>query len=122
MGRWLAGNTPPTATVAAGDIGLLGYASGRRILDLEGLVTTASLPLRARASRDEIVRERRYLEVERPQYVVDGPTERPARLGPTATGPRATPVYSCRMESLGVSQPGDHFYTLYRLDYEAAAP
>ncbi len=39
IGRWLAVHTPAEAVVAANDIGAIGYFSGRRILDIVGLVT-----------------------------------------------------------------------------------
>jgi hypothetical protein len=38
VGRWLAENTPPDATVAADNIGYIGYESGRRIIDVTGLI------------------------------------------------------------------------------------
>jgi arabinofuranosyltransferase len=39
LARWLAHDTPPNAVVAANDVGAVGYFSGRRIIDLEGLIT-----------------------------------------------------------------------------------
>jgi hypothetical protein len=47
MGRWLAAHTAPADTVATNDIGAIGFFSGRRVIDLEGLVTPAVLPYRA---------------------------------------------------------------------------
>jgi arabinofuranosyltransferase len=46
LGCWLKANSPPGATVAVGDIGAIGYFSGLRVLDLDGLVDThiAHLP------------------------------------------------------------------------------
>jgi len=38
VGRWLASNTPPDATVAVGDVGAIGYYSGRTIIDILGLI------------------------------------------------------------------------------------
>jgi len=38
VGRWLASNTPPGTTVAVGDVGAIGYFSGRNILDILGLI------------------------------------------------------------------------------------
>lgn len=35
---WIAANTPADATLAVSDIGILGYASGRRVIDMFGLV------------------------------------------------------------------------------------
>jgi hypothetical protein len=39
IGRWLAGATDAQAVVAATDVGAVGYFGGRRVVDLEGLVT-----------------------------------------------------------------------------------
>jgi hypothetical protein len=64
MGRWLADQAPPGASIAVSDIGALGYFSGRRIIDLEGLITPSVLPYRT---------DRRYVEFverERPQLLV----------------------------------------------------
>jgi len=36
--HWLGDNTPSDATIAAFDIGAIGYLSGRRIMDLSGLI------------------------------------------------------------------------------------
>lgn len=37
LGNWLRQNSPPEAEVAVGDIGAIGYWSGLRVLDLDGL-------------------------------------------------------------------------------------
>jgi hypothetical protein len=47
MGEWLATHTAPTDAIATNDIGAIGFFSGRRVIDLEGLVTPAVLPYRA---------------------------------------------------------------------------
>ena len=39
IARWLRENTPPDATVAATEVGILGYYAERRIIDFLGLVT-----------------------------------------------------------------------------------
>jgi hypothetical protein len=41
---WLAEHVQPGATVASGDIGAMGWISGLRVLDLDGLVTPERLP------------------------------------------------------------------------------
>jgi len=65
LGRWLAANTPPSATIACQDIGAIGYLSNRRIIDLAGLVTKDVLKWR----RVPGGRERFILDV-RPDYLV----------------------------------------------------
>ena len=42
--HWVRANTPPTARVAAHDIGALGYYSERALLDLAGLVSPDVIP------------------------------------------------------------------------------
>ena len=54
LGKWLNAHSLPFATVAAGDIGAIGFWSRRNILDLDGLVDThiAHLPGRYGEKRD----------------------------------------------------------------------
>ncbi len=42
--KWVAGNTPENAVIAAHDIGALGYFGNRKILDLAGLVSPEVIP------------------------------------------------------------------------------
>jgi len=44
VGHGLADSLPPTAVIAAPEIGALGYASNRRILDTVGLVSPEAIP------------------------------------------------------------------------------
>lgn len=44
VAKWLAANTPPGATIAAHDIGAIGYFSRRPILDLAGLISPEVIP------------------------------------------------------------------------------
>jgi hypothetical protein len=64
MAHWIERHTPPDASIAANDIGALGYFSKRRIIDLEGLVTPAVLPYRAGQRRVE------FLQQVKPQLLV----------------------------------------------------
>jgi len=69
LGKWVAANTPPDATVATIDIGALGYFSGRRILDLMGLVTPEVIPyIRQHASVDAATVA--FVRDTRPDYLV----------------------------------------------------
>jgi arabinofuranosyltransferase len=50
LGRWLLDNTPPDCSVGSMEVGILGYYSGREIVDALGLVTpgvAATVPDRA---------------------------------------------------------------------------
>lgn len=64
MGRWLADKTPAGGVVATNDIGAIGYVSGRRVIDMEGLVTPAIIPYK------EGGRHLEYLEQARPDWLV----------------------------------------------------
>ncbi len=44
LGRWLAENTPPDVLIAVDDIGAIGFLSGRRIVDMNGLVSPEMWP------------------------------------------------------------------------------
>jgi hypothetical protein len=50
-GRWLAANRPQDDVIAVNDVGAIAYFSGRRILDLEGLVSPEVLPYRSLPQR-----------------------------------------------------------------------
>ena len=62
--QWIHLNTDKKSIVAAHDIGALGYASGRRVLDLSGLTDAALRPYTK--SRDVFS----YLKQEKPNYLV----------------------------------------------------
>ena len=65
--RWLATNTPASATVGFHEIGYLGYESRRTIIDPLGLVTPASIP---HVARRKVKWAYRWL---RPDYLVQRP-------------------------------------------------
>ena len=69
MGRWLEKHTPQGAVIATNDIGAIGFFSGRRLLDIVGLVTPevlAYLPPGVPADRGVLS----YLEAKKPDYLV----------------------------------------------------
>ncbi len=63
--KWVARNLPPTALVAAHDIGALGYFGERRILDLAGLISPEVIPF----IRDE-ARLSEYISQQGADYLV----------------------------------------------------
>ncbi len=79
VAAWLRANTAPDALVAISDVGSVGYHSGRRVLDMLGLVDAhiARTPGGLHAKHDAA-----YVLARRPDYVVL--IETPARDG-TAT-------------------------------------
>jgi hypothetical protein len=66
--HWVRANTPPSARVAAHDIGALGYYSQRPLLDLAGLVSPAVIPF----IRDE-ARLAAWLDSAQADYLVTFP-------------------------------------------------
>jgi len=68
IGRWLAKETPAEATVATNDIGAIGFFSGRRVIDMVGLVTPGMLE-RLRLARDRDGAILAYFREHRPDYV-----------------------------------------------------
>jgi len=115
MGEWLARNAAPDAVVATPDIGAVGYYSGRRVLDLGGLVTPEINDMRRRVDVERIIEEGLYLRF-RPDYLVDR-REIPMRFaGRTIEGVRFIPVMEGRVENLGIRKPDPVQYVLYRLE------
>ncbi|MEJ2304834.1 MAG: hypothetical protein P8Y14_25200 [Anaerolineales bacterium] len=66
--QWVADNTPPSALIAAHDIGALGYFGQRDLLDLAGLVSPEVIPF----IRDETALKR-YLDAQKADYLVTFP-------------------------------------------------
>jgi hypothetical protein len=64
IGRYLKANVPPDASVAAMEIGIIGYYSGSKIVDFAGLVSPGVMPAVASGQR------RYVLDTFHPDYVV----------------------------------------------------
>lgn len=75
VGEWLRDNTPEEATVSYLEIGYLGYASRRTIIDPMGLVTPGGLEATAKGDFDWVFD--RY----KPDYAIDNPAYRARALG-----------------------------------------
>jgi hypothetical protein len=70
LGRWFAANTPPTATIAAADIGVIGFlAKPRTIIDMHGLVVPDAASLIASGDTGW------WFDRFRPDYIVMGATQ-----------------------------------------------
>jgi hypothetical protein len=115
MGIWLAENSPPGSVVATPDIGAIGYFSGRRVLDLGGLVTPEINDMRRRIDVQRIIDEGLYLDLGA-DYLVDRHPE-PRRFdGSVIRGFRFTAVREGTVSNLGIRKPEPVTYTLYRID------
>jgi len=115
MGEWLARNSAPEAVVATPDIGAIGYYSGRRVLDLGGLVTPEINEMRRRIDVERIIEEGLYLRFG-PDYLVDRSGVALRFAGRTIEGVRFVPVMEGGVDNLGIRQPEPVHYSLYRLE------
>ena len=87
VGRYLRQTAPPGATVAAVEIGALGYFGDRPVLDLVGLVDPPVVAARREGRLAALVRQRD------PRYVLVPPQFRPGLLGPLLADPALTDRY-----------------------------
>ena len=123
MGYWLRDNTPDDAVVAAVDIGALGYASDRRVLDLMGLVSPRVMELGLEMGFEEMVTSGAWLELKTPSgepesapdYFVDRSEGMPRWDGKILHGIRFELLDTCVISGLGLSEPQPWTVALYRL-------
>ncbi len=104
LGLWLRDNTPAGATLGCNDIGAIGYLSGRKVIDLSGLVTKEILAYR----KVENGREQFIMDV-RPDYLVIFPVSFP--------GFRNADF----LEPLTYADPEDNTASLYDLPVQVKA-
>jgi len=114
-GAWLRANTPPGAVVACIDVGALGWASERRIVDLAGLVSPELLAVGRREGFPAMVASGAWLDVVRPDYLVDRTDGPPRWAGRSAHGITFTLLRTCTIRGLGLSEPQPWTVALYRL-------
>jgi len=114
-GEWLRDNTPPDAVIAALDIGALGYASERRILDLAGLVSPDARALGLEMGFEQMVDSGRWLELGPPDYFFDRTDGEPRWTGRTVHGVRFELLETCGIDGVGLAESGVWTYALYRL-------
>jgi arabinofuranosyltransferase len=116
MGRWVEANTPNSATLALSDIGAITYLSGRRVIDLVGLVTTDILPAVSGKpvglERDQSVFD--YLVRHRPDFVVIIPTWYPYLA--SSPGSHLSEVHTVQLDHTPSVGGGDHLRA-YRADW-----
>ncbi len=123
LGEWLRENTPENAVVAALDIGALGYASDRTVLDLMGLVSPQVMELGHQLGFEEMVTSGAWLELKvpssgpgrTPDYFVDRSEGMPRWDGKILHGIRFELLDTCIISGLGLSEPQPWTVALYRL-------
>jgi len=116
IGDWLRDNSDATAEVAAYDIGAVGYASGRHILDLGGLVQPGINDLRNEVDDARILSDGLFLQFGQPEWLVDRDPEGAVLDGVRLGQFRCEPVMSRTVQNLGLTRPQAVVYTLYRLN------
>jgi hypothetical protein len=124
-GRWFGVHTPPGASIATPDIGALGYFSGRRIVDLAGLVTPAMVPLLERESPEDVVSRLSFARFARPEFVVDRAAVPNDLIQRSPYRSCFTPLGHAWVPNLGIARPGVAVYTFYRVEwscYDALNP
>jgi hypothetical protein len=118
-GDWLRDNTEPDAVVAALDIGALGFASERTILDLMGLVSPEILELGARLGFAEMVASGAWLTAGPgggpPDYFVDRTDGPPRWANRTVDGVTFELLRTCTIDGVGIRESQPWTVALYRL-------
>jgi hypothetical protein len=109
LARDLARSTPAEAVVAVPNIGAIGYLSGRRILDLNGLVTPALVPYK----REGRVAD--YLRKHPPDYFIEIHPEPEHALG-DPPGLRLRALRSLPFRHMFLRQSEPLWYTLYEVE------
>lgn len=64
VARWFGERLPKGGPIALNDIGAMGYFSGRRLIDLEGLITPEAIPWNKAGRADA------FLEAAKPEYLL----------------------------------------------------
>jgi hypothetical protein len=116
-GHWFGEHTPPGATIAAPDIGAIGYYSNRRVLDLAGLVTPAMVPVLEHELPEDVVARFSFTRVGRPDYLVDRAPRAYDLLSRSPYAAALVPIGNASVPNLGIARPGAVTYSIYRIDW-----
>ena len=117
-GRWFA-HAPANATIAAPDIGALGFYSHRRVLDLAGLVSPEMVPLLKKEEPEAIAANFSFASVSRPDFLVDRAPHAYDLAVRSRFGPALIPLGHASVPNLGIARPGEVVYSFYRIDWAA---
>ncbi len=107
---WLRSHANPGDEVLAPDIGMIGYVTGMRVWDPQGLATPALRMAIEGQTYDDVMIKRLYRAVADPRFVIDRARE-PDRLRDASL----RPIMTATMPELGVSIPGTQYVTLYEV-------
>ncbi len=119
LGHWLRDNTPDDAVIAALDIGAVGYASERQVLDLMGLVSPEVLEVGLELGFEEMVTSGAWLRLgpdgSHPDYFVDRAEGEPRWSGRTVQGVHFELLKTCEISGVGLRESQPWTVALYRL-------
>jgi len=71
MAEIIRTETPNSSSVAVGDVGLIGFACDRYVVDLEGLVTREIIQYRVGHHLDSLIFSEGYFKVRQTDYILD---------------------------------------------------
>ncbi len=115
---WIRDNTPTDATIGLLDIGVTGYYSDRRVIDLHGHLDRGMLEARGTMRIEEFVETLAFASVARPDYLVDSSVD-PQRLSRQDRHPDVCePVIVRRFGERGIARRDVFHYTLYRMRWD----
>jgi hypothetical protein len=118
VARWVRDETPRGAIVAAHEIGVLGYVSGRPILDLAGLVSPEVRPVAQTGSIAQSLAGALAAGAPGPDYLVWNANQDPDR-DLIAELPGLEPLFTREVQREGSShRGGSQYYTVYRVSPE----
>jgi hypothetical protein len=118
-GKWFAKYSPRSATIAAPDIGAIGYFSDRRVLDFAGLVTPEMVPVLERTSPEKAVADFEFASFARPDFVVDRADSADDLRRRSRYAACLVPLGNASIPGLGIARPGLAVYSFYRVDWAA---
>jgi hypothetical protein len=107
-------------TVATPDIGVLGFHTDARILDLGGLVDARVQAVVDSVGYDAMLENGLFFAFGRPDFVVDRSPERERFAGHETHGLTWRPLRTGAVQGLGISRPQTFYYTLYALEPQSA--
>ena len=114
LADYLRNKTPAGASVAVGDVGIIGYSSGRKVIDLEGLVSPAIIPHRLQGQYDSLIVKNYFLKAAHPDYLIDRsrvPERLRGQVGAAYHPLLTIPVKGGRVDTAAE----EWYYTLYAL-------
>lgn len=120
MANWFRTYTPESTRVAIPHVGVFGYYSHRRVLDLGGLVTPGISADLARDQYERVVLEFQFAKHARPDYLLDVDTESRRMLRQSPYARCLTLIEERPFDYRSIQHPEPAFLTVYRIDWACA--